>query len=157
MRLIWPHLGDTGAGTPRKPGNIGNGGNTLRRMRIPSASAVRIGPETVETGARADYGPISSVSAPEATLEARKCRESGFVSTVSAVTAVMKATGGERTRLALPTPEAVANWGEYLLERAAIMQHDGGVTHVEADRRAWRELLARHPEAAAHFLPGGGA
>jgi hypothetical protein len=56
----------------------------------------------------------------------------------------------------LPEPEKLATWGEYLLERAAIMENDGGVPRAEADRRAWRELLARYPEAAAHFAPGGG-
>ncbi len=60
----------------------------------------------------------------------------------------------ERTRL--PTPEELAAWGEFILERAAIMEHDGELPRTEADRRAWSELLARYPAAAAHFAPGGG-
>jgi hypothetical protein len=58
----------------------------------------------------------------------------------------------ERAR---PTPEELAAWGEYVLERAAIMEADGELPRAEADRRAWAELLARYPAAAAHFLPGG--
>ena len=54
-----------------------------------------------------------------------------------------------------PTPEQLNAWGEFLLERAAIMEHDGELPRAEADRRAWAELLARYPAAAAHFLPGG--
>ncbi len=58
----------------------------------------------------------------------------------------------ERAR---PTPEQLNAWGEYLLERASIMQHDAELPRAEADRRAWAELLSKYPAAAAHFLPGG--
>jgi hypothetical protein len=58
----------------------------------------------------------------------------------------------ERSR---PTPEQLNAWGEYLLERAAIMEHDGALPRAEADRRAWAELLSKYPDAATHFLPGG--
>lgn len=58
----------------------------------------------------------------------------------------------ERSR---PTPEELAAWGEYLLERSAVMEHAGELPRAEADRRAWTELLSKYPAAAAHFLPGG--
>ncbi len=61
-----------------------------------------------------------------------------------------------RARTALPSPETLARWGEYLLERAAVMEADGELPRAEADRRAWRELLARYPHAGAYFAPGGG-
>ena len=54
-----------------------------------------------------------------------------------------------------PTPEQLNAWGEYLLERASVIQHDGELQPAEADRRAWAELLSKYPAAAAHFLPGG--
>lgn len=54
-----------------------------------------------------------------------------------------------------PTPEELARWGEFLLERASVMEHDGELPRAEADRRAWAELLARYPAAAPYFLPGG--
>ena len=62
-----------------------------------------------------------------------------------------------RQRHRLPTPEELASWGEYLLERAAVMEHDGELPRAEADHRAWAELLARFPAAATHFVPGGAA
>ena len=58
----------------------------------------------------------------------------------------------ERAR---PTPEQLNAWGQYLLERASVMQHDAELPRAEADRRAWAELLSKYPAAAAHFLPGG--
>ena len=61
-----------------------------------------------------------------------------------------------RVRTALPTPEELAVWGEYLLERSAVMEHDGELPRAEADRRAWSELLTKCPAAAACFVPGGG-
>ena len=54
-----------------------------------------------------------------------------------------------------PTPEQLNAWGEFLLERASIMEHEGELQRAEADRRAWTELLSKYPAAAAHFLPGG--
>ena len=65
---------------------------------------------------------------------------------------VLLAALRERSR---PTPEQLNAWGEFLLERASVMEHDGELPRAEADRRAWAELLNRYPEAAAHFLPGG--
>ena len=56
-----------------------------------------------------------------------------------------------------PSPEELATWGEYLLERASVMEADGELPRVEADRRAWRELLRKYPGAALYFGSGGEA
>lgn len=61
-----------------------------------------------------------------------------------------------RTHHRLPTPEELAAWGEFLLERAAVMEADGELPRSEADRRAWRELLAKFPQAGAYFAGGTG-
>ena len=61
-----------------------------------------------------------------------------------------------RARTRLPAPEDLARWGDYLLERASIMEADGELPRAEADRRAWTELLSKYPAAAAHFPQGSG-
>ena len=64
---------------------------------------------------------------------------------------------GERVpRHERPTPEVLAAWGEYLLERAAVMEFGTELPRAEADRRAWTELLTKYPAAAAYFGPGAG-
>jgi len=58
------------------------------------------------------------------------------------------------------TPWAVAEWHGFFVERAAIREHNGGLSRAEAERRAWLDCLARwlatHPpsEVALRVWPG---
>ena len=65
----------------------------------------------------------------------------------AAVTKLLAADlGGRSVRLApWPAPPSgdPAEWlAEWLAERAAIREYDGGLPRIEADRAAWRDLLA---------------
>jgi hypothetical protein len=50
------------------------------------------------------------------------------------------------------TPWAVVEWHGFFVERAAIREHDGGLSREEAERGAWLDCLARwlevHPPSA---------
>lgn len=150
--IRWPHLDSNEPGKHQNAGNTGNTGNTPRTIGVSCVSSVGKTLETPETKPYRQAQAVSAVSAMETTPETQNRRENGSVSAVSNVSAKKSIT--ERKRL--PTPEDMLRWSEFLIERAAVKQHDGELPAAEADRRAWAELLSRYPGAAAIFAPGGG-
>jgi hypothetical protein len=156
MILHWKFLGDGNADQAKNPGSIGRNGNA--RGKIGVSSTPGTGSGLVAPVAKPGTGGESATTATGTGSNpvTQKHRENGSITAATAATAKNSPTEGERTRQALPTPEALAAWGEYLLERASIMEHDGELSRTEADRRAWAELLNKYPAAAAHFAPGGG-
>lgn len=152
MKLHWPHLDSNESGKRQNAGNTGNSGNTPEKIGVSSVSAVGNTLETLETKPNGRAQAVSNVSGPETTPETQKGRENGCISAVSNVSAQKSVSKCNR-----PTPEELATWGEYLLERASVMEHDGELPRTEADARAWRELLNKYPAAATCFGSGGEA
>lgn len=153
MKPRWSFLAAGNAGTPEKCGNTGNSGNAAGKLGISTPSAAGNRLVTPVTNPEA----VTKITGSGNGLVTQKPLEKGSCYRVTAVTGKNGVTGDDEHASGLPTPEELSAWGEYLLERAAIMEHDGELSCTEADRLAWAELLNKYPAAAAHFAPGGAA